>query len=229
ENDSSPSSNSDISENVLVKDILSKINPSAHLVSLPTKIGRKCPNRIRPVRIFLASKHEVLTVLKNKFKYRGPVHIRQDNTNIQRDHLKSLKRDKHEDDSARLSFDTVTKRVEDEEEEEEEEEAKQEEEEEDDDDDEKDEDEVEEEKKKKKKKKKRRRKKKKKKKKKKKHVRLENGGAVTRRCYGARRPIDHQSLPSLHAEMPAVRCAAMKEDRNGKCILRQTSHADISV
>lgn len=25
------------------------------------------------------------------------------------------------------------------------------------------------------------------------------GGAVTRRCCGARRPIDHQSLPSLHA------------------------------
>ncbi|KAK2578449.1 hypothetical protein KPH14_012589 [Odynerus spinipes] len=81
---------SSLTDKELAKDVLAVINPEGAIIKGCMRIGRKTPDRVRPVRVTLSSKQEVLEILKHKFKYVGPVKIVQDRTEKQRAHLDRL-------------------------------------------------------------------------------------------------------------------------------------------
>ncbi|KAI4476340.1 hypothetical protein M0804_013677 [Polistes exclamans] len=91
ENIASTSSAPPLSDDNIVKDIIKKIDPSVHLGSRTRRIGKRSSDRSRPIRVTLNSKKEVISILKNKSKYSGPVVIAQDRTKAQRDYLKAIK------------------------------------------------------------------------------------------------------------------------------------------
>ncbi|KAK2577881.1 hypothetical protein KPH14_012828 [Odynerus spinipes] len=84
---------SSLTDKDLVKDVLAVINPEGVIIKGCMRIGRKTPDRVRPVRVTLSSKQEVQEILKHKFKYVGPVKIFQDRTEKQRAHLDRLRQE----------------------------------------------------------------------------------------------------------------------------------------
>ncbi|KAI4476341.1 hypothetical protein M0804_013678 [Polistes exclamans] len=80
-----------LSDDNIVKDIIKKIDLSAHLWSRTRRIRKRSSDRSRPIRVTLNSKKEVISIFKNKSKYSGPVVIAQDRTKAQREYLKAIK------------------------------------------------------------------------------------------------------------------------------------------
>lgn len=74
-----------------VKEILTQIQPAVLSELNVTRLGRKIPNKHRPVRVTLSSRSDVLSVLRNKRNYTGPVSIREDLTLRQRNHLRDVR------------------------------------------------------------------------------------------------------------------------------------------
>ncbi|KAI4482050.1 hypothetical protein M0804_009069 [Polistes exclamans] len=91
ENIASTSSAPPLSDDNIVKDIIKKIDPSVHLGSRTRRIGKRSSDRSRPIRVTLNSKKEVISILKNKSKYSGPVVIAQDRTKAQHEYLKAIR------------------------------------------------------------------------------------------------------------------------------------------
>lgn len=76
-------------DNDLARDILNSLIPcTANVTTL--RLGKKQHGIARPLRITLRSKQDVITALRNKTKYTGPVKIYQDQTPKQRKYLKNL-------------------------------------------------------------------------------------------------------------------------------------------
>ena len=75
----------------LVKSVLQSIEPSEYSNLKAVKLGKKIQGRTRPVRVTLPLKTDVTTILRNKFKYSGPVKIQQDRTVKQREHLAKVR------------------------------------------------------------------------------------------------------------------------------------------
>lgn len=73
------------------KAILQSIYPSSGNILSVERIGRKRQNHPRLLKLRLPSKFDALNVLRNKSRYRGPVAVRQDLIEKQRDYLKDLK------------------------------------------------------------------------------------------------------------------------------------------
>lgn len=78
-------------DNKKVRDILSNIvSQDLRLLNIRRK-GKKALNKKRLIITTLPSEDTVLTVLKNKRKYKGPTKISQDLTSCQRNHLNNLR------------------------------------------------------------------------------------------------------------------------------------------
>lgn len=76
-------------DNDLARDILNSFSPySANVTTL--RLGKKQHGIARPLKVTLRSKQDVITALRNKTKYKGPIKIYQDQTPKQRKHLKDL-------------------------------------------------------------------------------------------------------------------------------------------
>ncbi|KAI4472497.1 hypothetical protein M0802_016766 [Mischocyttarus mexicanus] len=91
ENIASTSSAPPPSDEETVNNIIRIIDPSVLPGSRMRRIGRRSSHKSRPICLTLRSKKEVLSILKNKSKYSGPVVISQDRTKGQRDYLRALR------------------------------------------------------------------------------------------------------------------------------------------
>lgn len=79
------------SDLVLAQNIFQCFLPDKIQVRKTVRIGSKTQGRSRPLCVTLSSNDQVIDVLKNKYKYSGPVGISQDRTAKQRAHLKNLR------------------------------------------------------------------------------------------------------------------------------------------
>lgn len=78
-------------DSILANDILQSIVPGMVPNSKVARIGGRSQGRSRPLRVTMPSKKDVLTILRNKNRYSGPVKIYQDQTPKQRQHFKDTK------------------------------------------------------------------------------------------------------------------------------------------
>lgn len=62
-----------------IENILTDIVPQGLIIDCVRRIGRRSPNKKRPVCVLLRSDDTVLNVLKNKNKYVGPAKISRSN------------------------------------------------------------------------------------------------------------------------------------------------------
>lgn len=74
----------------LANDILGKIIPCGSLPIRTMRLGKRLQGRSRPLRVSLPSSQDVMTILRNKMKYSGPVRITQDQTLKQRNYFKDI-------------------------------------------------------------------------------------------------------------------------------------------
>lgn len=75
----------------------SKVNEAVRVIAPEIKIvktmriGRSRTGHVRPLKVILADKDDAITILKNKYKYRGHAKIKQDLSKQQRDYLRNLR------------------------------------------------------------------------------------------------------------------------------------------
>ena len=75
----------------LVNDIIKKILPDNNIKKSCVRLGAKKQDHVRPLRVTLSSKSDVISVSRNKSRYNGPVEITNDLTQMQRKHLADLR------------------------------------------------------------------------------------------------------------------------------------------
>lgn len=79
-----------ITDDSKVKEALSVIAPEIVIVKTQ-RIGKSRTGHVRPLKVVLSNKNDAITVLKNKYKYRGQAKIKQDLSKYQRDYLQNLR------------------------------------------------------------------------------------------------------------------------------------------
>jgi len=75
----------------LAKDIVQVIIPVGVSISKVTRLGGRKTGHARPLRVTLPTKEDVISILRNKRRYVGPVKIHQDQTTKQRKFLNDLR------------------------------------------------------------------------------------------------------------------------------------------
>jgi len=75
----------------LAKDIVQVIIPDGVSISKVTRLGGRGTGRARPLRVTLPTKEDVISILRNKRRYVGPVKIYQDQTTKQRKFFNDLR------------------------------------------------------------------------------------------------------------------------------------------
>lgn len=75
----------------LVDSILKQIDPSGIPVRKVFRVGTNRSGRPRPLRVILSSREDVISILKNKWKYNGPARISEDYTKKQQTCLSNLR------------------------------------------------------------------------------------------------------------------------------------------
>ncbi|CAL1672609.1 unnamed protein product [Lasius platythorax] len=77
-------------DEILAGDIINRIIPGDTPAISTWRLGKRQQGRARPLRVSLPSKDVALRILRNKFRYSGPVKISQDQTVKQKKHFKDL-------------------------------------------------------------------------------------------------------------------------------------------
>lgn len=73
-----------------VKETFLTIAPGVEIIKTQ-RIGKSRAGHVRPLIVTLSNRYEAVTILKNKYKYKGHAKIKQDLTKQQREYLRNLR------------------------------------------------------------------------------------------------------------------------------------------
>lgn len=73
-----------------VKETFLVIAPGVEIIKT-LRIGKSRAGHVRPLMVTLSNRNEAVTILKNKYKYKGQAKIKQDLTKQQREYLRNLR------------------------------------------------------------------------------------------------------------------------------------------